>query len=96
MFRRLERGIERLLVGRPQPTPKAIRDLGKTVNQARPVQLVIESLNMPTIERTDISQLGSTVTQSLTPQPEVYQRFIDMTVKDTDVDELFIPDSWDS
>ena len=60
MFRRLERGIERLLVGRPQPTPRSIRDLGKTVNQARPVQLVIESLNMPTIERTDISQLGST------------------------------------
>lgn len=60
MFRRLERGIERLLVGRPQPTPRSIRDLGKTVNQARPVQLVIESLNMPTIERTDLSQLGST------------------------------------
>lgn len=42
---RLERGFERLLVGKPQPTPKAIRDLGKTVMQARPVQLVIEGMN---------------------------------------------------
>ena len=58
MFRRLEAGIERLLVGKRQPTPKSIVDLGKTVNQARPVQLVIEGLNTPTIERT--AQLGST------------------------------------
>ena len=36
----------------------------------------------------------STVTQSLTPLPEVYQRFIDMTTRDTAVDELYIPDSW--
>jgi hypothetical protein len=56
---RLESGFERLLVGTPQPTPRSIRDLGKTVNQARPVQLVIEGLQ-PTIERTDVAQLGRT------------------------------------
>lgn len=53
-----ERLFTRLLEGNSQPTPKAIVDLGKTVNQARPVQLVIEGLNH--IERTDIAQLGKT------------------------------------
>lgn len=49
------RATDKLLVGRSQPTH--IQDLGKTVNQARPVQLVIEGMN---IERTDIAQLGRT------------------------------------
>jgi hypothetical protein len=57
---RLESGFERILVGRREPTPKSIRDLGKTVNQARPVQLVIEGLNLPVLERTDVAQLGRT------------------------------------
>jgi hypothetical protein len=42
---RLESGFERLMVGRPQPTPKAIRDLGKTVAQAQNVQLVLEGMS---------------------------------------------------
>lgn len=36
----------------------------------------------------------SVVAHSLTPLPEVYQRFIDMTTKDTETDELFVPDDW--
>ena len=44
MFERLERGIERLLVGKPEPTPKSIRDLGKTVAQASLVLSIIEGM----------------------------------------------------
>ena len=60
VLKRMERGIERLLVGRREPTPKSIVDLGKTTLQARSVQLVIEGFNMPTIERTDAAQLSYT------------------------------------
>lgn len=42
---RLESGFERILVGRREPTPKSIRDLGRTVAQAKNVQLVIDWLN---------------------------------------------------
>jgi hypothetical protein len=52
------RALDRLPIGRSEPTPRHIVDLGKTVSQARSVQLVIESF--PTIERTDISQLSNT------------------------------------
>lgn len=44
MFKRLEQGFERLLVGKRQPTPKSIRDLGKSVAQAQLVQSIIEGL----------------------------------------------------
>lgn len=46
-----ERILTRLLEGRPEPTPKAIRDLGKTARQAHDVQLVTDGL----IERTHIA-----------------------------------------
>lgn len=42
-----ERAITRLLVGRSEPTPKSIRDLGHTLAQARPIQLTIEGMNQP-------------------------------------------------
>jgi hypothetical protein len=36
----------------------------------------------------------STVAQSLTPMPEIYQRFLDTVTKDTETDDLHIPDDW--
>lgn len=39
------RGVERFLVGRNQPNPKSIRDLGRSVTQASQVATVIQGLN---------------------------------------------------
>ena len=37
----------------------------------------------------------ATVTTSLTPMAEVYQRFIARTISDTTTDQLFLPEGWD-
>lgn len=36
----------------------------------------------------------ATTTTSLTPMAEVYQRFISASIRDTEKDDLFIPDDW--
>jgi hypothetical protein len=37
----------------------------------------------------------ATVTTSLTPNPEVYSRFLKTVTTDTETDNLFIPDGWE-
>lgn len=39
-------------------------------------------------------QPWSTVTTGLTPHPDVYQRYVEQLTKDTEADDLHVPDDW--